>query len=136
MVEVAVLSAILHGNRRNGAALVLATLERIAALLDADTKEKYAHYTLSSLKPKRLKEVENLMQQNTEPFISDYARDLMARGKAEGKREDLLKILKLRGFTLSAVQEATITQCSEAAQLERWFEGSLSTTSVLAMLGV
>ena len=76
------------------------------------------------------------MHQNTEPFISDYAKGLKAEGKAEGKREDLLKILKLRGLSCSQAQEAKVLQCNDLDQLERWLETSLRVSSVFDLLGL
>ena len=46
----------------------------------------------------------------------------LAEGKAEGKAEGVLKLLDLRHLAPSMEQRQRIASCTDAAQLDRWFD--------------
>ena len=49
-----------------------------------------------------------------------------ARGKAEGKAEDVLKLLDARHLAPSKDQRQQVTSCTDAAQLNRWFDRAIT----------
>lgn len=59
----------------------------------------------------------------------------IVEGEVKGKRSALLTILLARGLRISAAQRRRITECSDAAKLDRWIARAVtagSTTEVLA----
>src|SRR3984957_2020082 len=49
-----------------------------------------------------------------------------AKGKAEGKAEDVLKLLDARHLNPSMDQRQQVTSCTDAAQLNRWFDRAIT----------
>jgi hypothetical protein len=49
-----------------------------------------------------------------------------AKGKAEGKAEDVLKLLDARRLAPSNDQRQQVTSCTDAAQLNRWFDRAIT----------
>lgn len=49
-----------------------------------------------------------------------------ARGKAEGKAEDVLKLLDARHLVPSKDQRQQVTSCTDATQLDRWFDRAIT----------
>ena len=75
-------------------------------------------------------------------YQSDFARKYIAQGKAEGKAEGkalgkaegearlLLKLLRVKGFTVPAELAARIESCMDLDQLELWAERILTATTL------
>jgi hypothetical protein len=53
-------------------------------------------------------------------YQSDFARRNYRRGKTEGKAEDILTVLAVRGVAISGEAQTRITSCTDLAQLETW----------------
>jgi hypothetical protein len=49
-----------------------------------------------------------------------------AKGKAEGKAEGVLKLLDARHLAPSGAQRQQVTSCTDAAQLDRWFDRAIT----------
>jgi hypothetical protein len=50
----------------------------------------------------------------------------ISEGKAEGKAEDVLKLIDARQLGPSAEQRHRVTSCTEPAQLDLWFDRALT----------
>ena len=72
-------------------------------------------------------------------YQSDFARKYFIKGrdegKAEGKAEDLLKILARRGVVVSDEQRARILACRDLPTLDRWLDLAFGVASTQEMLG-
>jgi hypothetical protein len=53
-------------------------------------------------------------------FARRYFNDGEAKGKAEGKAEDVLDVLAVRGIEVPDLARARISGCTDLAQLESW----------------
>ena len=49
-----------------------------------------------------------------------------AKGKAEGKAEAVLKLLDARHLAPSKEQRQQVTSCTDAAQLDLWFDRAIT----------
>jgi hypothetical protein len=59
----------------------------------------------------------------------------VAKGKAEGKAEALLRVLAARNLSPTDEQRQVMLSCQDQAQLELWLDASVTATSVAALLG-
>lgn len=78
----------------------------------------------------------------THRFYSDFARKYFdegeatgeakgeARGEARGEAKLLLKLLRVKGFTLTPEQQARIEGCTDTDQLETWAGRLLAATMI------
>lgn len=57
-----------------------------------------------------------------------------ARGEARGEAKALLKLLAVRGLTLTAVQRQQILSCSDEQQIETWIERAATARSTVEVL--
>jgi hypothetical protein len=55
----------------------------------------------------------------------------IAEGKAEGKAEDVLKLLDARHLAPSEKQRQQVTSCTDAAQLDLWFDRAITASSAV-----
>ena len=78
--------------------------------------------------------LELLMNPATYQFQSDFARKYIAMGKAEGKAEGqaqmLLKLLRVKGFTVAPELAARVESCQDLEQLDLWAERVLAATTL------
>ena len=58
-----------------------------------------------------------------------------AEGEAKGKADAVLRLLALRGISVTAPQQARILGCTDLASLNRWLERALSATSADDLIG-
>ena len=133
MPELAVLSAVAHGNRREGG------LEAVVAAIGAitagpeDRAKLYLDLILAALNEATRTATEALMLTKYE-YRSDFARRYVAEGKAEGKAEGLLEgeaigmaeallqLAAVRGLAVSDAQRGAVLACRDVARLRRWLE--------------
>jgi hypothetical protein len=80
--------------------------------------------------------LEAMMANGTYQYQSDYARRLIAEGKAEGKAEgarilarSILRILEARKVTVSEPVRERILACTDLERLEGWHARALTATS-------
>jgi len=59
-------------------------------------------------------------------FVERIHDQGIATGKAEGKAEDVLKLLDARHLTPTQEQRQQVTSCTDAAQLDRWFDRAIT----------
>jgi hypothetical protein len=52
-----------------------------------------------------------------------------ARGEARGEAKALLRLLDARGLDLTQEQREQVTSCTDAAQLDRWFDRAITAST-------
>jgi hypothetical protein len=65
-------------------------------------------------------------------YMSVYD-EIRAEGRTEGKLELLLKLLAQRGLVLDDDLPARVTACTNETQIERWFDRTLTASSLAAI---
>ncbi|AUX27448.1 hypothetical protein SOCEGT47_080380 [Sorangium cellulosum] len=132
--EVAVLSAMAHGQGAAAEAIGVAFLTA-AAGLDQERRALYADVVLSSLNAAARRMLEAMMKSGYE-FQSEFARGYVAkglekgleRGREEGMREgtlkakahDVLAVLEARGLEVPAEVRERVLASTDVAELDRW----------------
>lgn len=131
-LELATLSVMAHGHRREVPEAFMAALSKVA---DGDSAQYYEHaWKLSPLSARRI--LEDLMASTTWPVHSPFAREHFGKGKEEGKTEGktegearaLIRVLKARDL-LTEEAHARIDACKDPDQLEAWIERAATATS-------
>ena len=59
-------------------------------------------------------------------FVERIHDQGIAEGEAKGKAEDVLKLLDARHLAPSKDQRQQVTSCTDAAQLDRWFDRAIT----------
>ena len=125
-VELAVLSAMAHGNGPQGLAVVQTALVALARL-DREHAAVYFQIIWDVLREPMQRALEALvMQRQTEgqtnfpPFAQRIFERGVHEGELKGLREALLRLLTRAGIALSEEETARIRECSDAATLDRW----------------
>jgi hypothetical protein len=59
-------------------------------------------------------------------FIENFVEQGLEKGRVQGKREDLLKVLDLRDLRPTEEQRTRVDSSTGLAQLAPWFERSLT----------
>lgn len=134
--ELAVLSAMAHGGREDGAKTLESLAEAYGAL-DPDHRALY-HDVVSAVLPQAAQHyLETLLKLKNYEYQSDFARHYFDKGKAEGRARGAAKailiVLAGRGVPVSPDLRARIVGCGDLAQLEAWAEraGVVSTAAEL-----
>jgi len=133
--ELAVLSAVAHGNEPAGMEVLLPTLEALLTL-DEERKGFYYDVVLRSLNEamRRALEQELKMQSGKYEYQSDFARTYFGQGKAEGRAEGeakaLLAVLEARGIAIDAPTRERILGCTDSEQLQRWLVRAATMSSI------
>jgi hypothetical protein len=141
--ELAVLSAMAHGETEQGATIAAAVLPAIQGL-DDERARFYYDLVYNSLNEAARRELEGMMKGYE--YQSDFAKKYVAQGRAEGLTEgltqgrareaasNLLSVLRVRGITVSdAVREHILAQ-KDPERLERWLEKAAVATSVTEVI--
>ncbi|WP_437819714.1 hypothetical protein [Sorangium sp. So ce1078] len=124
--EVAVLSAMTHGQSEAGQAIGVAFLAA-AAGLDEARRALYTDVVLSSLNEAARRMLEAMMKSGYE-FQSEFARGYVAKGREEGiragaleaKAHDVLAVLEARGLEVPADVRERVLASTDIAELDRW----------------
>ncbi|WP_081865526.1 hypothetical protein [Chondromyces apiculatus] len=120
--EVAVLSAMAHGQSEAGLSVALAALAA-AAGLDAERQQLYVDVVLSSLNEAAKRSLEAMMKSGYE-FQSEFARTYVAKGVQEGtlkaKAQAVIAFLEARGLEVPASVQERILASTDLAELDRW----------------
>jgi len=137
--ELAVLSAVAHGNEPAGLEVLLPTIGAIV-VLDEKRKGFYYDVVLRSLNEamRQTLEKEMKMQEGKYEYQSDFARTYFGQGEAEGRTkgrdegraEALLAVLEARGIALDAEARGRIVGCTDSEQLQRWIVRAATVSSV------
>ncbi|MBX6383457.1 MAG: hypothetical protein IRZ07_10885 [Microbispora sp.] len=136
-IELAVLSAIHHAATPEGPEVVNALF---AALhnLDRDLGGMYADMVRAALPRKVWDHLEEHLKAETYEYLSDWARENIAKGraegKAEGKAEAILTVLSARGIEVSEDLSEKIRKCNDLDRLAAWLRAAATVDSSDALL--
>lgn len=127
--ELALLSAVAHGNGPNGLA-VLRTALAVLTALDQPMGGVYFRIIHNVLRgpmrealEKLIMEQRNLMSDDDlPPFLRQFVDRGMVEGKLEGKRDTLRHLLGHLGVAPTAEQGRRIEECKDIAVLQRWID--------------
>ncbi|WP_437313236.1 hypothetical protein [Sorangium sp. So ce385] len=149
--ELAVLSAVAHGNGPNGRAVVEAALAALGRL-DQEHAMVYFQLIWNALREPMRQALEALVMERQiegEATFPPFVQKLIERGKLEGmregklegmregklegvregelkgKRDTLLRLLARAGIVLSEDESARIQACTDIATLDRWIDNVL-----------
>jgi hypothetical protein len=124
--ELAVLSAVAHGNGPNGLAVVQAALVALARL-DREHAAVYFQIIWNALREPLQRALEALvMERQTEgeatfpPFVQRIVDRALHEGELKGKRDTLLQLLARAGIALTEDDVARVKACDDLALLDRW----------------
>ena len=136
--ELALLSALAHGNEEGGLDIVMAALAS-AAGLDETRSALYADLIMASLRKAIAKELENMVLAGKYELQSDFAKKYFAQGRAEGEARGeakgearlLIRMLDSKeSIELTDVLRQRILECTDVDLIERWFDRALTATSI------
>ena len=139
--ELAVLSAMAHGQSERGFDVGKAALEAVKTL-DEDRLLFYNDLVVAALSEAAHRSLEALMRPEGYEYQSDFARKYFGKGKAEGKAEgeakgkaegltkSLMTFLTARGFEVSEEIRDTIVSCRDLDQLDEWIRRAATATSL------
>ncbi|HEX2573371.1 MAG TPA: hypothetical protein VH877_27730, partial [Polyangia bacterium] len=147
--ELAVLSALSHGNEAEGLDVVLAAMDAVVRL-DEERRSLYYDVLLGSLNEATRRALEQEMETRKYEYQSEFARTYFAKGeakgkaegkaegkvegkaegKAEGEIEALLVVLGARGLTVDAETHARILSCTDLGQLKQWIARAVTASSI------
>ena len=68
-------------------------------------------------------------------FIESYVEQGLEQGHVRAKREDVLKVLDLRHLRPTREQRARVDASTDLAQLDLWFERSLTAATAAEVFG-
>ncbi|AUX47483.1 hypothetical protein SOCE26_090040 [Sorangium cellulosum] len=133
--ELAVLSAVAHGNGPNGLAVVQAALVALGRL-DQEHAAVYFQVIWNGLREPMRQALEALIMERQiegEATFPPFVQKLIHRGKLEGiregelngRRDTLLRLLARAGIALTENESARIQACTEVATLDRWIDNVL-----------
>lgn len=133
--ELAILSAVVHGNGPNGLSIVEAALSALGKF-DAEHAAVYFQIVYDALREPLRRAVEALImerQSEATAGLPPFIKELIDRGKHEGlregelkgKRDMLLRLVARAGIALAEDDRARILACTDPATLERWVENVL-----------
>lgn len=124
--ELAVLSALAHGNDEPNLASRVGTAALIAPLgLDPERATLYSQLIDGALSSAARAALETLMQTQDFPIKSEFARVQRASAKAES----ILRVLAKRHLAVSDAQRERILDCSDLDTLDRWLDTAVIATS-------
>ncbi|MGW5265168.1 hypothetical protein ACWEQG_29710 [Microbispora sp. NPDC004025] len=136
-IELAVLSAIHHAATPEGPEILNALF---AALhnLDRDLGGMYADMVRAALPREVWDHLEEHLKTETYEYLSDWARENIAKGKAEGKAEGqaeaILTVLSARGIEVSEDVSEKIRKCHDLDRLAAWLRAAATVGSSDALL--
>ncbi len=130
--ELAVISAIAHGNGPQGLQVVDAAFRALGSL-DREHVAVYFQIVYDVLRDPLRRALEKLImerQKETNESIPEFAQMLMRigeqagklEGKLEGKREVLFRLLARAGIPLSDDDRRRIEVCTDDSTLDRWVD--------------
>jgi hypothetical protein len=138
-----VLSAITHGETKQGATIAATVLPAIRGL-DDERARLYYDLVYNSLNEAARRSMEAMMKGYE--YQSDFAKKYVAQGRTEGHTEGrtegrteeaaraLLTVLRVRGIAVpDAVRERILAQ-KDPERLERWLEKAAVAASVAAVI--
>jgi hypothetical protein len=138
--ELAVLSAVAHGNGPNGRAVIETALVALGRL-DAEHAAVYFHIIWNALREPMRRALEALvMERQAEkkmtfpPFMQRLIDDGTRAGELKGRREALFRLVARAGITLTEDDRARIAACDDPATLDRWVTNVLGAKTAADVL--
>jgi hypothetical protein len=125
--ELAVLSAMAHGDGEQGAAIAAAVLPAVRQL-DDERARFYGDLVLNCLNEAARRALEAMMKGYE--YQSDFAKKYYAQGRAEARAADVLTVLRVRGVAVPDAARERILAEKDPARLERWHERAILVLSV------
>ena len=129
--ELAVLSAMAHGESECGEAIAAAVLPAVGEL-DDERSRFYADLVLNSLNEAARRALEAMMKGYE--YQSDFAKKYVAQGEAKARARDVLTVLRVRGITVPDVARERILAENDPECLERWLEKATVVASVAEVI--
>jgi hypothetical protein len=133
--ELAVLSAMAHGESEQAAAIAAAVLPAIQGLPD-ERARFYGDLVLNSLNEAARRALEVMMKGYE--YQSDFAKKYVAQGEAHGRiaeaARNLLTVLRVRGITVPDAARERIMAEKDQERLERWHERAILAASLAEVL--
>ncbi len=129
--QLAVLSAMAHGNGPEGLAVVLAAVTALEQL-DTDLAAVYFEVIWRGLREPMQKALEVLLMQrqvrrvaHMPPFIEAMKSQAFHDGEVKAIREKIFRFAKRRQLVLTMEQEARLGACDDRTLLDRWLDNVL-----------
>jgi hypothetical protein len=143
--ELAILSAVAHGNGPNGLAVVTAAFTALARL-DQEHAAVYFQIIWNVLREPMQRALEALvMERQTQgkvqfpPFMQQIVDRSKTEGRTEGRTEEaaraVLTALRVRGITVPDSARESILAQKDPERLERWLEKAIVAASVAEVMG-
>jgi hypothetical protein len=137
--ELAVLSAMAHGETEHGATIAAAALPALQGLSD-DRARFYYDLVYNSLNEAARRALEAMMKGYE--YQSDFAKKYVAQGRDQGRTEGraeeaaraLLTVLRVRDIAVPEAARERILAQKDAERLERWLEKAVAAASVAEVL--
>jgi hypothetical protein len=129
--ELAVLSAMAHGDGELGAAIAAAVMPAIRQL-DDERARFYGDLVLDSLNEAARRALEAMMKGYE--YQSDFAKKYVAQGEAKASARAVLTVLRARGIAVPEGARERILAEKDPARLERWLEKAAVVASVAEMI--
>jgi hypothetical protein len=127
MPEVAVLSAMAHGRSKAGLEVALAALAGLAGV-EEEHAMLYGDVMLSCLHEAARRALEAMMASGEYQIQSKFLRKYVAKGKKEGRAED---VLEARGLAIPDDVRQRVTASTNLAELRRWLRRAAVVGSAL-----
>jgi len=127
--ELAVMSAMAHGKGEHALQVALAALEAARAL-DDERARLHADLAVSWLGKAARRALEDMMETGSYQYQSDFARRYVAQGRAEGRAEAVLTVLRARQLEVSPEAQQRIAACTDLAQLDDWTRRAITVQAV------
>jgi hypothetical protein len=127
--EIAVLSAMAHGNEPGGLEVVLTAIEALTGF-DETRAPVYRTLIYGALSEALRRQVDEMDLERVGPFEEPpFVLKLMAKGRAQGRTEGLkaalFKLIAHAGFTLGEAERAQIDECTDPVVLDRWLDNAI-----------
>jgi hypothetical protein len=130
-VELAVLSAMAHGETEQGASIAAAVLPVIDGL-DDDRARFYYDLVYNSLNEAARRALEEMMKGYE--YQSDFAKKYVAQGRTEEAARSVLTALRVRGITVPDAARERVLAEKDPERLERWLERAIVAASVAEVI--
>ncbi|MBC7300483.1 MAG: hypothetical protein H5T78_05965 [Nocardia sp.] len=134
-LPLAALSAITHAREAEIGAILVAIVAGIRRLGGNETTEFYVELIEQGISHTDAAETwRKHMATDLSFFRSESAQKLRAQGRAEGRAEDVLVVLRHRGVAVTEDAAERIRACHDEEQLAAWLRRSLDVSSVDELL--
>ena len=110
--ELAMLSVQAHSDDTDAEELTAAALAALAAL-EPERRMIYLDVVLRTVSQAFCLALEKRMQATDYVFRSKFATEYLAKGRAEGEADAVLRVLRARGLQVTAEQQARIRACTD-----------------------